>query len=120
MHRETKENLATTNVSRLEVEPAGQRWDDRLLEISVGKLELTKEIFATLTRKPVVAPEISYRNKLIADGGVCAQCERADMLTTDQPCNSIKSDWLDFSFPQTKQIMLKLLERLSRILTVAA
>ncbi len=42
------------------------------------------------------------------------------MLTTDQPCNSIKSDWLDFSFPQTKQIMLKLLERLSRILTVAA
>jgi 5-methylcytosine-specific restriction endonuclease McrA len=106
-----------------------------------GAAALVKEVKEDiLSRKHVVALEIAYRKKMITDGGKCARCGREDMLTTDhivpkaillvmgvdvertfmpknlmllcRPCNSIKSDRLDFSFPQTKQILLKLLERL--------
>lgn len=91
-------------------------------------------------RKHLVTLEVAHKKKLIESGGVCARCSRNTMLTTDhiipkailevmgvdtertfipenlmllcRPCNSIKSDRLDFSFPQTKRMLLKLLERL--------
>jgi 5-methylcytosine-specific restriction endonuclease McrA len=101
-------------------------------------LKSAKEL--RLSRAQCVALEISHRKKLIEAGGKCGRCPRTDMLTTDhlvpkailevmgvdvertfmpdnlvllcRPCNGLKSARLDFSIPQTKVILLKLLEAL--------
>lgn len=93
-----------------------------------------------LSRAQCAALEVAHKKKLIDAGGRCGRCPRTDMLTTDhlvpkailevmgvdvertfmpdnlvllcRPCNGIKSDRLDFSIPQTKIILLKLLEAL--------
>lgn len=93
-----------------------------------------------LSKAQCAALELAHKKKLIESGGVCGRCNRDTMLTTDhlvpkailevmgidvertfmpenlvllcRPCNGIKSDRLDFSLPQTKIILQKLLKEL--------
>ncbi len=95
---------------------------------------------ALLTRNQCIAAEIAWRKKEEASGKGCIRCGRKDMLTVDhnvpkviladmgidferefipenlvlmcRPCNNLKSGHLDFSLPQTKATLLKLLEKL--------
>jgi 5-methylcytosine-specific restriction endonuclease McrA len=92
---------------------------------------------AELSRRNVETITFAYCKELLAVGK-CARCGRSEMLTIDhiipktllrffmdaerelllenyqvlcRPCNQLKSAQLDFSIPQTKELLLKLLER---------
>lgn len=93
---------------------------------------------AAMTRKQVAEQMMAYCRELIAEKGECEKCHRHNMLTIDhiipihilesfgidvqhnfikenlrvlcRPCNSFKSNKLDFSTPRTKELLLKFLE----------
>lgn len=93
-----------------------------------------------LTKKQLFAAESAWKKHVISEGGVCKRCGREDMLTVDhnipkwmladfgidferefmpsnlvllcRPCNAVKSGHLDFSLPQTKELLLELLANL--------
>lgn len=101
-------------------------------------MKLAKE--ERLTKAQCAALELAHKKKLIESGDVCGRCGRATMLSVDhiipksilevmgvdverafmpenlmilcRPCNGIKSSRLDFSIPQTKAVLLSLLEKL--------
>lgn len=92
-----------------------------------------------ISRKQLIQLEQSMFHDLLKDDGICEKCGRTDRLTLDhivpksillcfgidvmremiegnyqllcKSCNIYKSGRLDFSIPATKEILLKLLER---------
>lgn len=105
-----------------------------------AQLLLSEAKVDILSRNQCRGLELAHRDKLIRSGGVCRRCSRKDMLTVDhliprillaqfgvdvereflpdnlillcRPCNSLKSGNLDFSFPETKTVLLELLNKL--------
>lgn len=110
-----------------------------LKDLQEVKKSLDRAADELLGRKQILALETEWKKKMIAEGEKCS-CGRTTMLTIDhivpkqiliemgfdaerqwmpenfvimcQPCNALKSGRLDFSNPKTKEILLKLLERL--------
>lgn len=93
-----------------------------------------------LNKRNLIALEEAIYKDLIAENPCCANCPRRENLSLDhivpkdmlkafgvdvereiiegnyiilcKPCNQFKSNRLQFSIPQTKQILMKLLERI--------